>query len=98
MRVPRKGVVFGWGWSNKLITELAPNQCALTWLHKSHIEYLVHLTVVRGDVKDALGRVLNAGDVNRNQILGHLLPFDGAGSARWYMEDLCPQPERTIVG
>jgi len=60
---------------------LAPNECALTWLHKSHIEYRVHLTVVRGDVKDALGRVLNAGDVHRNQILGHLLPFDGAGSA-----------------
>lgn len=73
-------------------------RCALTWLHKSHVEYLVHLAVVRGDVKDALGRVLNAGDVDRNQILGHLLPLDGAGATGGHMEDLSPQPERTIVG
>lgn len=83
---------------NQLIKRENGGRCALTWLHKSYVEYLVHLAVVRGDVKYALGRVLNAGDVHRNQILGHLLPLDGAGSASRHMEDLSPQPERTIVG
>lgn len=45
-------------------------------------------------MEDTFRGILDAGDVHRDQILGHLLPLDGPGSARVNMEHLGPQPKK----
>lgn len=62
----------------------------VTWLNEPHVKDLVNLAVVGGDVEDTLWRVLDAGDVDRYQILRDLLPLDRAGTTRTHMEHLCP--------
>lgn len=78
-----------------MINDLGLSLRALTRLHEPHVEDLVHLAVVRGDVKDALGRVLDAGDVDGHEIFGDLLPFHLPGAARSHMEHFRPQPKHT---
>jgi len=45
-------------------------------------------------MEDAFRRVLDAGDIHRDQILGHLLPF-ASTPARVYMEHFGPQPKNS---
>lgn len=68
---------------------------ALTWLHKSDIEYLIHLTVVRCNMEYTFGLILYAWNVNRNQIFWHLLPFDRTSAAGRHMKYFCPESEWT---
>ena len=65
---------------------------AVTWLDQSNIQYFVHLAVVSCDMEHALRGVLYARDVDRNQILRHLLPLHCASSARTNVEHFCPKP------
>jgi len=65
---------------------------AFTWLDQSNIQYFVHLAVVSCDMEHALWGVLYARDVDRNQILRHLLPLHCASSARADVEHFCPKP------
>jgi hypothetical protein len=51
------------------------------------------LAVVRGDVKNALRRILNAGDVDGDQIFGDLLPFHLSGTTCRNMKHFRPQPK-----
>jgi hypothetical protein len=88
MRVPTR--------SGKLLKKSGESEPqSHTWLHESDIENLIHLTVVSGDVKDALGWVLDAGDVDGHEVLGDLLPLDLSGAARRNMEHFRPQPKYT---
>lgn len=43
-------------------------------------------------MEHAFGLVLNAGDVDWDEVLRDLLPFDSAGSRGTDVKDLCPQP------
>lgn len=62
-----------------------------TWLNESNVQNFIHLRIVGRNMKDALGRVLNARNVHRNKVLADLLPLDGASAARRHVEDLRPQ-------
>lgn len=63
-----------------------------TWLHQPHVKNFLDLRVIGGDVEDAVGRVLYAGDVDGHQVLRHLLPLDRT-AGRVDMEHLRPEPE-----
>lgn len=71
--------------------------CSLTWLHESHVKNFVHLAVVGSNVEHAFGRVLDARDVHRHQVLGHLLPFHCARTAGRHMKHFRPQPSSELV-
>ena len=60
------------------------------------VEDLVDLRVVRRDVEDVVGVVLDARDVDRDQIFGDLLPAHRAGAAGAHVEHLGPQPVHHI--
>ncbi len=78
----------------------------LTWLHESDIKDLLHLRVVGGHVEHYLlllllllaivvvadVALLDAGDVDRDEILADLGPLDAARAGRGHVEDLGPQP------
>ena len=65
-----------------------------TGLSEPHVEDLVHLRVVCGDVKDVVGLVLDARYVHRDEVLRNLLPPNSARAARAHVEHLGPQPTR----
>lgn len=46
-------------------------------------------------MEHTFGRILDARDVHRHQILGHLLPFHGSGTAGGHVKHFRPQPEHT---
>ena len=64
----------------------------LTWLREPDVEDLVHLRVVGGNVEDVFGMVRHAGDVDRYQIFGYLLPPHRTGAAGTHVEHFRPQP------
>ena len=64
----------------------------LTWLREPDVEDLVHLRVVGCDVKDVLGMVRHARDVDWYQVLRDLLPPHRAGAAGAHVEHFGPQP------
>ena len=70
---------------------------AVTWLDQSNIQYFVHLTVVSCDMEHALWEILYARDVDRNQILRHLLPLHCASSARTDVEHFCPKSATVML-
>lgn len=67
----------------------------LTRLDEPNVEDFVHLTVVCGDVKNAFGRVLDAGDVDGYEIFWDLLPLYLSGATCSHMEHFRPQPKYT---
>lgn len=69
--------------------------CFLTRLYESNVEDLIHLTVVRCDVKDAFGRVLDASNVDGHEVFRNLLPLHLSGAACRHMEHFRPQPKYT---
>ena len=50
------------------------------------------MRVVRRDVEDVIGLILNARDVDGHKILGDLLPSNRSGAARADVEHFRPQP------
>jgi hypothetical protein len=63
-----------------------------TWLSEPDVEDLVHLRIVGSDVKDVVGLILNAGNVDGHQILGDLLPSNRSSAAGAHVEHFSPQP------
>ena len=66
-----------------------------TWLSEPDVEDLVHLWIVGSDVKDVVGLILNAGNVDRHQILGDLLPSNRSSAAGAHVKHFSPQPLNT---
>ena len=75
-----------------MLLTVCPSVCLLlTRLDEPHVQDLVHLAVVGGDVEHQLGVVPHAGDVDRHQVLAHLLPLDSSRPRGGHMEHFSPQ-------
>lgn len=67
------------------------NKC-VTWLSQPDVEDLVHLRIVRRDVKDVVGLILDAGNIDGHQIFRDLLPSHRSGAAGAHVKHFRPQP------
>lgn len=64
--------------------------CSLTGLHQPYIQDFVDLRIVGSYMKYAFWRILDAGDIDWNEVFANLLPFHSTSSARWYMKYFRP--------